>query len=109
LAPHPPQLPLRQADELAAVEADAAADGCAGGRGESEHRERCHRLAGAALPDEPDDLRRFEVERVDRHDAAVSEANVEVAQLELHRRATRRGSRRSRSPSPTRLKASAVI
>ena len=48
-------------------------------------------------------------EMVHVHDASDPEAHVQAGDLEPHRRITRLGSSRSRSPSPSRLNANAVI
>src|SRR5439155_6917858 len=103
-----PQLRRGRADELAAVELDAPRHARSGRFREPEHRDRRDRLPRAALADEPDDLAGRDVRLCQLDHAPISEADLQVANRELHRRSIRRGSSTSRSPSPSRLNASAA-
>src|SRR5690606_22304563 len=77
-----------------------------------QDRERRHRLARPALAYDPERLARFERERdaVYRagHALVGVEVGPEVLHLEQRHQLLSRGSSASRSPSPTRLKASTV-
>src|SRR2546430_796357 len=100
--------------EVGALEADLAAHDAAGRPDEAEQGVRRHRLAGARLADDAQDLARAyrKAHAVDGlHEAVLGgEMHGEVVHLEelAHRTPRMRGSRRSRRVSPTRLNASTV-
>ena len=103
-----PQPGPGQLGQLLAVQPDRAGDRGPGGPGQPEHGQDRHRLAGAALPGQADDLAGVHGQLAHRRDRAPGEAHLEVTDLQLHRTITCRGSRTSRSPSPSRLNASAM-
>jgi hypothetical protein len=88
LAAHAAHLSLGQVRELPSAEADrACGDVADAGREEAHDRERCHRLAGPALPHDRDRFSAVDgeadaVHRDDRAAPAEQEARLEVADLE---------------------------
>ena len=111
-AADPLELRVRRGQQVGVAEPSGAADDC-GRRQEPEQREHRHRLAAPGLADHAEHLALDERERelVDRLGGAVVglEAHREVAHVQQRGRHQRvvRGSRASRSPSPSRLNASA--
>src|SRR5690606_13800555 len=82
-----PHLALAEREELAAVEADGAAEDLGRRRGEEPHHaERRHALAAPALPDYPEDLPGVDVEgdATERGGAALLrlEGQLEVSDRE---------------------------
>ena len=110
-------LGLAQGRELTALEADRARGDAAGPRRDQpQDRQRRHRLAAAQFAHDAQRLAGRQIERhaIDgAHDTVQRvELGVEVADLQDgrhgsgHSRLARRGSRRSRRPSPSRFTAS---
>src|SRR5262249_3427084 len=77
------------------------------GRQQADDGQRQQRLARARLAD---DAERGAIGKVEGHvldeTLAANKSDEEILDRERHRRASRRGSNRSRNPSPSRLKPS---
>ncbi len=107
---------LRIGAEILAGEADRSAIDAAISRQQPNDAVGHHRLAGTALPDDPERFTWFDRQRnsVQRRDAAAPHVEADGEVFDLEQRRARAHHRRvltsitSRSPSPRRLKQSTV-
>ena len=94
---------LGRADQAVSVEQDATGRIAAPRRQQLKQRQRRQRLAGPALPNERQGLAAFEGEGNAVHDSARSEGNGEIRDFEQAHVGILRGSKASRTASPTKI------